>query len=145
MFSELSTNLPPLPSPTVSTRRSPASAMISSSTLAEEHSMCRSLTVEEGLFDITAGDTHPGGEDFDKRLVSFFVQGFKRKPKVISSNARALRRLHAACGRAKRIGYPNLHSRARFEETAFEATSNPSRRSSGIPRSINGRQASVWR
>ena len=34
------------------------------------------LTIEEGIFEVkaTAGDTHLGGEDFDNRLVSFFVQ-----------------------------------------------------------------------
>lgn len=34
------------------------------------------LTIEEGIFEVkaTAGDTHLGGEDFDNRLVTFFVQ-----------------------------------------------------------------------
>lgn len=41
------------------------------------------LTIEEGIFEVkaTAGDTHLGGEDFDNRLVSHFVQEFKRKNK----------------------------------------------------------------
>ena len=41
------------------------------------------LTIEEGIFEVkaTAGDTHVGGEDFDNRLVNFFVQEFKRKHK----------------------------------------------------------------
>lgn len=64
------------------------------------------LTVDEGsMFEVksTAGDTHLGGEDFDNRLVSHFVQEFKRKQgKDISSNSRALRRLRTACERAKR-------------------------------------------
>ncbi|XP_049365544.1 heat shock 70 kDa protein [Solanum verrucosum] len=63
------------------------------------------LTIEEGIFEVkaTAGDTHLGGEDFDNRLVSHFVQEFKRKHKKdITSNARALRRLRTACERAKR-------------------------------------------
>ncbi|KAF8548241.1 heat shock cognate 70 [Imleria badia] len=63
------------------------------------------LTIEEGIFDIkaTAGDTHLGGEDFDNRLVNHFVQEFQRKNnKDLSSNSRALRRLHTACERAKR-------------------------------------------
>ncbi|GKV26934.1 hypothetical protein SLEP1_g36147 [Rubroshorea leprosula] len=63
------------------------------------------LTIEEGIFEVkaTAGDTHLGGEDFDNRLVSHFVQEFKRKHKRdMSSNARALRRLRTACERAKR-------------------------------------------
>ncbi|KAI8988683.1 hsp71-like protein [Pilobolus umbonatus] len=63
------------------------------------------LTIEEGIFEVkaTAGDTHLGGEDFDNRLVDFFIQEFKRKfKKDISSNARAVRRLRTACERAKR-------------------------------------------
>ncbi|KAG1718422.1 Hsp70 protein-domain-containing protein [Suillus paluster] len=51
----------------------------------------------------TAGDTHLGGEDFDNRLVNHFAQEFKRKHKKdLSSNPHALRRLRAACERAKR-------------------------------------------
>lgn len=82
------------------------------------------LTIEDGIFEVkaTAGDTHLGGEDFDNRLVNFFVQEFKRKHKKgehssfalslmhdidyffvdLSSNPRALRRLRTACERAKR-------------------------------------------
>ena len=41
------------------------------------------LTIEEGIFEVkaTAGDTHLGGEDFDNRIVNYFVQEFKRKNK----------------------------------------------------------------
>ena len=62
------------------------------------------LTIEEGIFEVkaTAGDTHLGGEDFDNRLVNFFVQEFKRKHKDISSNVHALRRLRPGCERARR-------------------------------------------
>ncbi|GJP76603.1 hypothetical protein CLOP_g7023 [Closterium sp. NIES-67] len=95
------------------------------------------LSIEEGIFEVkaTAGDTHLGGEDFDNRLVSFFVQEFKRKHKKdISSNPRAIRRLKTACERAKRtlsstaqttieidslyegIDFYSTITRARFEE-----------------------------
>jgi len=63
------------------------------------------LTIEEGIFEVkaTAGDTHLGGEDFDNRLVTHFVQEFKRKyKKEITGNPRAMRRLRTACERAKR-------------------------------------------
>jgi molecular chaperone DnaK (HSP70) len=63
------------------------------------------LTIEEGIFEVraTAGDTHLGDEDFDNRLVNFFVHEFKRKHKKdISSNARALHSLRTACECAKR-------------------------------------------
>ncbi len=62
------------------------------------------LAIEGGVFEVksTAGDTHLGGEDFDNRMVSHFMQEFKRKNnKDISQNARALRRLRTACERAK--------------------------------------------
>merc|ERR1711998_33666 len=63
------------------------------------------LSIEDGVFEVkaTAGDTHLGGEDFDNRLVTYFVQEFKRKTKKdITDNPRAMRRLRTACERAKR-------------------------------------------
>ena len=63
------------------------------------------LTLEDAIFEVkaTAGDTHLGGEDFDNRLVTHFVNEFKRKHKLdISDNPRAMRRLRTACERAKR-------------------------------------------
>lgn len=63
------------------------------------------LNIEGGIFEVkaTAGDTHLGGEDFDARLVRYFMDEFKRKNKKdISKNPRALRRLRTACERAKR-------------------------------------------
>uniref|UniRef100_A0A182T5L4 Heat shock cognate 70 n=1 Tax=Anopheles maculatus TaxID=74869 RepID=A0A182T5L4_9DIPT len=95
------------------------------------------LTIEDGIFEVksTAGDTHLGGEDFDNRMVSHFVEEFKRKHKKdITSNKRALRRLRTACERAKRtlsastqasieidslfegIDFYTSITRARFEE-----------------------------
>ena len=107
------------------------------------------LTIEEGIFEVksTAGDTHLGGEDFDNRMVSHFVQEFKRKNgKDLSDNKRGLRRLRTACERAKRtlssssqasIEIDSLHegidfystiTRARFEELnadLFRSTLEP--------------------
>jgi len=63
------------------------------------------LTIEEGIFEVkaTAGDTHLGGEDFDNRMVDYFLQDFKRRHrKDMSKNNRSLRRLRTACERAKR-------------------------------------------
>ena len=95
------------------------------------------LTIEEGIFEVkaTAGDTHLGGEDFDNRMVNFFVQEFKRKHKKdITDNPRALRRLRTSCERAKRtlsssaqtsieidsladgVDFYSSLTRARFEE-----------------------------
>ena len=64
------------------------------------------LTIKGDVFDVkaTAGNTHLGGEDFDNRMVSYFVEEFKKKNKVdISGNPKSLRRLRTACERAKRI------------------------------------------
>jgi L1 cell adhesion molecule like protein len=95
------------------------------------------LTIEEGVFEVkaTAGNTHLGGEDFDNRMVNYFVEEFKRKYKMdMSQNKRAVRRLRTACERAKRtlssatqttIEIDSLHegvdfytsiTRAKFEE-----------------------------
>merc|ERR1711865_1068401 len=63
------------------------------------------LTIEEGIFEIKAtnGHTHLGGEDFDNRMVDYFLTDFKRRNrKDMSKNQRSLRRLRTACERAKR-------------------------------------------
>ncbi|KAH7719013.1 Hspa8 protein, partial [Aphelenchoides avenae] len=63
------------------------------------------LTIEDGIFEVksTADDTHLGGEDFDNRMVTYFIAEFKRKHKKdLASNPPALRRLRTACERAKR-------------------------------------------
>jgi L1 cell adhesion molecule like protein len=62
------------------------------------------LVIDNGVFEVksTAGDTHLGGEDFDNRMVTHFIEEFKRKTnKDISQNKRAVRRLRTACERAK--------------------------------------------
>ncbi|OWF41407.1 heat shock protein 68-like [Mizuhopecten yessoensis] len=108
------------------------------------------LTIDEGsMFEVrsTAGDTHLGGEDFDNRIVSHFMQEFKRKNgKDMSQNSRAVRRLRTACERAKRtlssssqayleidalfdgIDFNGKLTRARFEDLCndlFRATLHP--------------------
>ncbi|KAI9096004.1 hypothetical protein K1719_026151 [Acacia pycnantha] len=63
------------------------------------------VTINEGDFNVKAvdGDTHLGGEDFDNRMVNYFVEELKRKQKKdITRNPKALRRLRTACERAKR-------------------------------------------
>lgn len=107
------------------------------------------LSIDDGVFEVkaTAGDTHLGGEDFDNRMVNFFVQEFKRKHKKdITGNKRAVRRLRTACERAKRtlssstqasieidslfegIDFYSNITRARFEELCadlFRSTLDP--------------------
>ncbi len=48
------------------------------------------------------GSTHLGGEDFNNRMVEYFVQEFKRKHgKDLTQNKRSLHRLRTACECAK--------------------------------------------
>jgi heat shock protein 1/8 len=63
------------------------------------------ITIDDGIFEVlaTGGDTRLGGEDFDNRMVDYFVDEFKKKyKKDPSENKRAIRRLRTACERAKR-------------------------------------------
>nr|AHB34936.1 heat shock protein 70 [Octopus vulgaris] len=108
------------------------------------------LTIDQGsLFEVkaTAGDTHLGGEDFDNRLVDYFVEEFKRKHKKnLKQSPRSIRRLRTACERAKRtlsssseasveldslyegIDFYSKITRARFEDLCsdlFRSTLEP--------------------
>jgi len=95
------------------------------------------LTLDEGVFEVVAtnGDTHLGGEDFDQRVIEFFVKSFKRKHKIdIRQNARALAKLRREVEKAKRalsathqvkieiesfaqgMDFSETLTRARFEE-----------------------------
>jgi len=63
------------------------------------------LTIDEGVFEVIAtnGDTHLGGQDFDARLINYFVDIVKRKHDVdISKNHRALAKLRREVEKAKR-------------------------------------------
>jgi len=63
------------------------------------------LTIKGDAFEVkaTARNTRLGGEDFDSRMMNYFVE-FKKKNKVdISGNPKSLRRLRTACERAKMI------------------------------------------
>eukprot|EP00210_Caulerpa_lentillifera_P004243 g4047.t1 len=95
------------------------------------------LTIEDGLFEVVAthGDTHLGGEDFDQRVMQYFIKLIKKKyDKDISKDARALQKLKREVEKAKRalssqhqvrVEIESLHdgidlseplTRARFEE-----------------------------
>ncbi|XP_020996993.2 heat shock 70 kDa protein 4-like [Arachis duranensis] len=95
------------------------------------------LTINDKLFEVKAacGNTHLGGEDFDDRMMKYFIEELEKKNKVdISGDSRALRRLRNECERAKRtlsssidafididglfksIDFSSSITRARFEE-----------------------------
>lgn len=95
------------------------------------------IHIKDNKFEVKSisGNTHLGGEDFDNRLVSHFVQECRRKlKKDISSNKKSMRKLKNACENAKKtlttcadasivleslLDYQDFHSKlslSRFEE-----------------------------
>ena len=63
------------------------------------------LTIDNGVFEVisTNGDTHLGGEDFDQRIMEYFIKLIKRKHgKDISSDSKAVQKLRREAERAKR-------------------------------------------
>jgi molecular chaperone DnaK len=62
------------------------------------------LDVGDGVVEVrsTAGDTHLGGDDFDRRLVDYLAQDFQKETGVdIRSDPQALQRLFEAAEKAK--------------------------------------------
>lgn len=95
------------------------------------------LTIDNGVFEVLAtnGDTHLGGEDFDQRIMKYFMKVFKKKNKVsLKDNKRAMQKLRRESERVKRalstqpqaraeiealydgIDFSEILTRARFEE-----------------------------
>ncbi|GAB0490017.1 hypothetical protein MMPV_001246 [Pyropia vietnamensis] len=63
------------------------------------------LTIEDDVFEVLAtnGDTHLGGEDFDQRVMDYFIKLFKRKyNKDMSGDKRAVGKLRREVEKAKR-------------------------------------------
>lgn len=63
------------------------------------------LTIDNGVFEVlsTNGDTHLGGEDFDQRIMEYFIKLIKKKHgKDISKDNRAMSKLRRESERAKR-------------------------------------------
>ncbi|KAJ3670692.1 hypothetical protein LUZ60_008118 [Juncus effusus] len=95
------------------------------------------LTIDNGVFEVLAtnGDTHLGGEDFDQRIMEYFIKLIKKKHgKDVSNDKRALGKLKREAERAKRalsnqhqvrveieslfdgVDFSESLTRARFEE-----------------------------
>ena len=110
------------------------------------------LSIDDGVFEVksTAGDTHLGGEDFDRRLVQYLLHDFCKKNKLdintVEKNVKTARRLHIAAETAKKtlssstvasvevdalyegIDYNGTITRARFEDMCsdlFRKTFDP--------------------
>jgi molecular chaperone DnaK len=62
------------------------------------------LEVGDGVFEVksTSGDTHLGGDDFDKRIVDWLVEEFKKDQGIeLNKDRQALQRLTEAAEKAK--------------------------------------------
>jgi len=63
------------------------------------------LTIDNGVFEVLAtnGDTHLGGEDFDQRVMQYFIKMLKKRDNLdISGDKRALQKLRREVERVKR-------------------------------------------
>jgi len=63
------------------------------------------LTIDNGVFEVLAtnGDTHLGGEDFDQRVMQYFIKLIKKRDNVdITKDKRALQKLRREVERVKR-------------------------------------------
>uniref|UniRef100_A0A915EGX5 Uncharacterized protein n=1 Tax=Ditylenchus dipsaci TaxID=166011 RepID=A0A915EGX5_9BILA len=63
------------------------------------------LTIDNGVFEVLAtnGDTHLGGEDFDQRVMEYFIKMYKKKTgKDLRKDHRAVQKLRREVEKAKR-------------------------------------------
>ena len=91
------------------------------------------LTIDNGVFEVvsTNGDTHLGGEDFDQRVMEYFIKLYKKKKgKDIRKDNRAVQKLRREVEKAKRslssghqtrIEIESLYDQADFSETLTRA------------------------
>jgi len=107
------------------------------------------LTIDNGVFEVlsTNGDTHLGGEDFDQRVMDYFIKLYKKKKgKNIKGDNKAIQKLRREVEKAKRTlssqhqtrveiesffegeDFSETLTRARFEELnmdLFKSTMKP--------------------
>jgi heat shock protein 5 len=79
------------------------------------------LVIDSGVFEVLAtnGDTHLGGEDFDQRVMKYFIEQMQKKNKVdISKDKRALQKLRKEVERVKRALSSQQQARLEVEELA---------------------------
>lgn len=63
------------------------------------------LVIDNGVFEVyaTAGNTHLGGEDFDQRVMDYFIKMFKKKNNIdLRTDKRAIQKLRKEVEIAKR-------------------------------------------
>merc|ERR1712007_318186 len=79
------------------------------------------LTIDSGVFEVLAtnGDTHLGGEDFDQRVMQYFIKMMKKKSDIdISGDKRALQKLRKEVERVKRALSSQQQARLEIEDLA---------------------------
>jgi len=77
------------------------------------------LTIDNGVFEVlsTNGDTHLGGEDFDQRVMQYFIKMMKKKSNTdISGDKRALQKLRKEVERVKRALSSQQQARLEIED-----------------------------
>jgi heat shock protein 5 len=76
------------------------------------------LTIDNGVFEVLAtnGDTHLGGEDFDQRVMQYFIKMMKKKGDGdITSDKRAMQKLRREVERVKRALSSQPQARVEIE------------------------------
>ncbi|KAF2860610.1 immunoglobulin heavy chain-binding protein, KAR2 [Piedraia hortae CBS 480.64] len=76
------------------------------------------LTVDHGVFEVqaTAGDTHLGGEDFDQRVVDWFVKNYNSKHGTdITKNPKTMGKLKREVEKAKRTLSSQMSAKIEIE------------------------------
>jgi heat shock protein 5 len=69
------------------------------------------LSIDDGVFEVisTHGDTHLGGEDFDQRVIKFYMKLIEKKYNAnIEKNKHAIQKLKKEVEKAKRVLSTNL-------------------------------------
>ncbi|PLN78241.1 putative Hsp70 chaperone BiP/Kar2 [Aspergillus taichungensis] len=76
------------------------------------------LSVDDGVFEVlaTAGDTHLGGEDFDHRVMDYFVKLYNKKNNVdITKDLKTMGKLKREVEKAKRTLSSQMSTRIEIE------------------------------
>lgn len=77
------------------------------------------LAIDNGIFEVLAtnGDTHLGGEDFDQRVMEYFIKMMQKKSNIdISKDKRALQKLRKEVERVKRALSSQHQARLEIED-----------------------------
>ncbi|EEB05764.1 heat shock protein BiP [Schizosaccharomyces japonicus yFS275] len=76
------------------------------------------LSLDNGVFEVlaTSGDTHLGGEDFDNRVIQYFVRQYNRKHNTdVSKDKKAMGKLKRAVENAKRTLSSQMSTKIEIE------------------------------